>query len=375
MEKNKSGIERLRNNNYFRTVDYYLIVPVFLMTVIGIFVLSKVLSSGYEDYPRNLYKQIFAAGLGLTIALVICLLDTHFMKLVGWLIYAASLFLLILVPIDGFSMVDQWGADSWLSIPVVGMFQPSELAKIGLVMVSSFFFEQMYNNEIPFWKGMGYVALVYVPPLLLIFKQPDFGTAMVIMFSFVCILFVWGVKYRYFLLALSAGIVIGVPVIWNFYLASYQKKRILSLVFEGTDLKAEYNLMQSKDAIASGGLSGNNTGVFVRVPVKESDFIYAAVSEHLGFIGTTAVVLFAFFFLCRCIYVAAKSGRKAYSYITIGLASAFAFHFIENMGMSVGLLPVTGIPLPFISLGGTSMMVNYISFGIILNISMDRKIS
>ena len=79
MEKNKSGIERLRNNNYFRTVDYYLIVPVFLMTVIGIFVLSKVLSSGYEDYPRNLYKQIFAAGLGLTIALVICLLDTHFM--------------------------------------------------------------------------------------------------------------------------------------------------------------------------------------------------------------------------------------------------------------------------------------------------------
>lgn len=375
MEKGKSGIERLRNNNYLRTVDYYLIVPVFLLTVIGIYVLSKVLSSGFEDHPNNLYKQIFAAGLGLVITLVICLLDTHFMKLVGWCIYAAALFLLILVPIDGFSNVDKWGADSWLSIPVIGMFQPSELAKIGLVMVAADIFEKMGEKEISLLKGFGLLALVYGPPMLLILNQPDLGTAMVIAFSFVCILFVWGVKYRYFLLAISAVIVIGIPFIWNFYLKAYQKKRILSLVFEGTDIRGEYNLVQSKAAIASGGLAGNHTGVFVRVPVKESDFIYSAVSEHLGFIGTTAVLLLAFFFLCRSIYVAARSNRKAYSYIVIGLTAAFAFHFIENMGMSVGLLPVTGIPLPFISLGGTAMMVNYISFGIILNISMDRKIS
>ena len=375
MDKSKSGIERLRNNNYLRTIDYYLIVPVFMLTVIGIYVLSKVLSSGFEDYPHNLYKQIFAAALGLTIALVICLLDTHFMKLVGWAIYGVALFLLILVPIDGFSMESTWGADAWLSIPVVGMFQPSELAKIGLVMVSSNVFEKMAEKEITVLKGFGLIGLIYSLPLLLILKQPDFGTAMVIIFAFVCILFVWGVKYRYFFLALSSAIVIGVPFIWNFYLEPYQKKRILSLVFEGTDIKSEFNLVQSKAAIASGGLAGNNTGVFVRVPVKESDFIYSAVSEHLGFIGTTAVIALAFFFLCRSIYVAARSNRKSYSYIIIGLTAAFAFHFIENMGMSVGLLPITGIPLPFISLGGTSMMVNYISFGIILNISMDRKIT
>ncbi len=375
MEKSKSGIERLRNNNYLRTIDYYLIVPVFMLTVIGIFVLSKVLSSGYEDYPHNLYKQIFAAGMGLVITLIICLLDTHFMKLVGWAIYGAALFLLILVPIDGFSMESTWGADSWLSLPGLGMFQPSELAKIGLVMVSSYVFEKMGEKEISLLKGFGLIALIYSLPLLLILKQPDFGTAMVIIFSFVCILFVWGVKYRYFLLAISAAIVIGIPFMWNFYLEPYQKKRILSVVFEGTDIKSEYNLVQSKAAIASGGLAGNHTGVIVRVPVKESDFIFSAVSEHLGFIGTTAVILLAFFFLCRAIYVAARSNRKSYSYIIIGLVGAFAFHFIENMGMSVGLLPVTGIPLPFISLGGTSMMINYISFGIILNISMDRKIS
>ncbi len=375
MGKQKSGIVRLRNNNYLRTVDYYLIVPIFLLTVIGLYVLSRVLSSGYADYPNNLYRQIMAAGLGLVITLVICLLDTHFLKLVGWIIYAVALFLLILVPIDGFTLEDQWGADSWLNLPVIGNFQPSELAKIGLVMVVADVFERMNEKEISPLKGLALIAGIYGPPVLLILAQPDFGTCMVIIFSFVCILFVWGVKYRYFLLALSAAIVGGVPFVWTFYLEAYQKKRILSLVFEGTDPKAEFNLVQSKAAIASGGLSGNNTGVFVKVPVKESDFIYAAVSEHLGFIGTTAVIILAFFFLCRCIYVAARSKRKSYSYIIIGLTSAFAFHFIENMGMAVGLLPITGIPLPFISLGGTAMMVNYISFGIILNISMDRKIT
>ena len=93
----------------------------------------------------------------------------------------------------------------------------------------------------------------------------------------------------------------------------------------------------------------------------------------MGFIGTTAILVLAFFFLVRCLYVASKSSRKAYSYIIVGLTGSYAFHFIENMGMCVGLLPITGIPLPFVSMGGTAMMVNFISLGFILNISMDRK--
>ena len=168
-------------------------------------------------------------------------------------------------------MEDQWGADSWLNLPVIGTFQPSELAKIGIVMVVADVFQKMSDKEISMFKGLGLIALIYGPPVLLILSQPDFGTCMVIIFSFICILFVWGVKYRYFFLAISTAIVGGVPFVWAFYLKSYQKKRILSLVFEGTDPKAEYNLLQSKASIASGGLSGNNTGVFVKVPVKESD--------------------------------------------------------------------------------------------------------
>ena len=372
MNTGKSGIEQLRNN-YFRAVDYWLIVPVMVLTIIGLFVLSKVLSSGYTDYPQNLYKQAGAAVLGMFVALFICLLDTHFLKLIGWFMYGFSLLALMIMPFDGCDMTAKWGADAWMNAPIVGTFQPSEIAKIALVLVAAFIFEDMAEKRITLPKGFLRLGLVYIPPLFLIAIQPDFGTAMVILFTFACMLFIWGLKFRYVLLAIS-GVIVATPLVWKFYLDTFQKKRILSLLFSGSDPESEYNLVQSKMAIASGGLVGNQSGTSVHVPVKESDFIFSAISEHMGFIGTTAVIIFALVFLMRCLIVASKASQKAYSYAVIGLAGAFAFHYIENMGMCVGLLPITGIPLPFISLGGTSLLVNFISLGIILNISMEKSL-
>lgn len=373
MGKVDSGVVRLRGKDGLKAVDYYLVVPVLTMTVIGLYVLQKVLSKGYAAYPGNFYRQIVATVGGIIAAMIISVLDEHLLKVLGRIIYVAALFLLILVPIDGYSLADTWGADSWLKLPVIGNFQPSELAKIGLIMMAADIFEAMHNKEVTLLKGFGRMAAVYAPPMLLILAQPDFGTAMVIIFTFVCMLFAWGVRYRYFLLASSSLVVVIVPLVWTFYLKPYQKARILSLLFQGSSPRSEYNLQQSKLAIASGGLSGNHTGILTPVPVKESDFIFSAISEHMGFIGTTAVILLAFFFLCRCLYVAAKIPSKTYSYMLTGFTGYFAFHYIENLGMSVGLLPITGIPLPFISLGGTAMLINYIAFGVILNISINRN--
>ena len=373
MSKAGSGVVRLRGKDGLKAVDYYLVVPVLTMTIIGLYVLQKVLSKGYAAYPGNYYRQIVATVGGVIAALIISLLDEHLLKVLGRIIYAAALFLLALVPIDGYSLAGVWGADSWLKLPVIGNFQPSELAKIGLVMVAADIFEQMHNKEVTMLKGFGKMAAVYAPPMLLILSQPDFGTAMVIVFTFICMLFAWGVRYRYFLLAFSSFVVIVVPLVWSFYLKPYQKERILSLLFQGSSPQSEYNLQQSKLAIASGGLSGNHTGILTSVPVKESDFIFAAISEHMGFIGTTTVIILAFFFLCRCLYVAAKIKSKSASYMMTGFTGYFAFHFIENMGMAVGLLPITGIPLPFMSLGGTAMLINYIAFGVLLNISINRN--
>ena len=373
MSKVGSGVVRLRGKDGLKAVDYYLVVPVLTMTIIGLYVLQRVLSKGYAAYPGNYYRQIVATVGGVIAALIISLLDEHLLKVVGRIIYAAALFLLILVPIDGYSLAGVWGADSWLKLPVIGNFQPSELAKIGLVMLAADIFEQMHNKEVTMLKGFGKMAAVYAPPMLLILAQPDFGTAMVIVFTFICMLFAWGVRYRYFLLAFSSFVVIIVPLVWSFYLKPYQKERILSLLFQGSSPQSEYNLQQSKLAIASGGLSGNHTGILTSVPVKESDFIFAAISEHMGFIGTTTVIILAFFFLCRCLYVAANIKSKSASYMMTGFTGYFAFHFIENMGMAVGLLPITGIPLPFMSLGGTAMLINFIAFGVLLNISINRN--
>ncbi len=373
MDKAGSGVVRLRGKDGLKTVDYYLVIPVLAMTIIGLYVLQRVLSKGYAAYPGNYYRQIAATVGGIVGALIISLLDEHLLKIVGRVLYAAAVFLLLLVPIDGYSLAATWGADSWLNLPIIGNFQPSELAKIGLIMVAADIFESMHNKEYSFLKGFGIMAAVYAPPMLLILSQPDFGTAMVIAFTFVCMLFAWGVRYRYFLLAFSSFVVIVVPVVWFFYLKPYQKDRILSLVFQGSSPRSEYNLRQSQLAIMSGGLTGNHTGILTPVPVKESDFIFAAISEHMGFIGTTTVIVLAFFFLSRCLYVAAKVTSKSASYMLTGLTGYFAFHFIENMGMAVGLLPITGIPLPFISYGGTAMLINYLAFGVILNISMSRN--
>ena len=142
MSQGKSGIEFLRNNS-LRTVDFWLIIPILSITTIGLYVLNLVLSQGFEGYPGIFFKQVIAAVIGVTIAMTICLLDTQFMKLIGWILYGVSLLLLVWVIIDGFTLESTWGADSWMRLPVLGTFQPSELTKIGLVIVTSYVLEDM----------------------------------------------------------------------------------------------------------------------------------------------------------------------------------------------------------------------------------------
>jgi len=373
----RTGFEQLKRETYFSAMDYWILVPVLIISLIGLFVLNNVLADGFGDkYPMNFYKQAGAVLIGLLIALVLCLIEVPTLKLVGWSVYGSSLLLLLLVLVDGYSKELEWGADSWLNLPVIGSFQPSELTKIGLAMTSAYVFEAMQAKKLNFWKGGLLLLLLYAPPVLLIMKQPDFGTTMVIVFMFVCMLFIWGLRWRYVLLG-SSGMILMAVLAWIFYFSPYQKDRIITFLYPGHDPSASYNLLQSKLAIASGGLIGSTRDTPVHVPVKEADFIYTAVSEHMGLIGTSALLLLIFFFLARCLYVASKvqNQRPAAAYMLVGLTAALAFHFIENLGMCVGLLPITGIPLPFVSLGGTAMIVNFLALGVILSISMERNLT
>lgn len=371
MAEKRSGIEFL-HNPYFRAVDYWLIMPILLLTAIGIYVLNEVFAYADSGYPQNIYRQAAAAFIGTAIALVICLLETHFIKIIGWILYGISMVCLLIIPFDGYQQVE--GADAWLIIPYTGMtFQPSELLKIPLIILSAYFLMDIKEGNRSRLSGFLCIAAIYMPPSALILRQPDAGTLMVIIFAFCCILFVWGIKFRYIFIALS-GAIVAAPIIFQYVLQPFQRRRILSTYFPGSDPQADLNLELAKRAISLGGFTGSVADSPVNVPVKESDFIFSAVGEYMGFIGTTAVIILSTFFLLRCLYVASKSVEKEHALIVTGLMGSFAFHFIENMGMVVGLLPVTGIPLPFISGGGTALMVNFISVGIIMNISMYRNL-
>jgi rod shape determining protein RodA len=372
----KPGIERLKRITYFAAMDYWLLVPVLLISMIGLFVLNRVLSSGFDAYPMVFYKQAGAVLIGLLIALTLSLVEVPTLNLIAWIIYGTSLLMLVWVLVDNFSMIGEWGADSWLELPLIGTFQPSELAKIGLAMTSAQIFEGMTIGRLKKWQGGLSLAALYGVPLLLIREQPDLGTSMVILFMLICMIFVWGLRWRFILLGIS-GLVLAGVLAWLFILKDFQKSRIITFLYPGHDPAASYNLIQSKRAIASGGLTGNLQGNLVHVPVKESDFIFTAVSEHMGFIGTTALLILIFFFLARSLYVASKirTWRPALAYTMVGITAFLAFHFIENLGMCVGLLPITGIPLPFVSLGGTAMIVNFLALGVMLCISMERNLN
>ncbi|NLV99112.1 MAG: FtsW/RodA/SpoVE family cell cycle protein [Clostridiaceae bacterium] len=375
----KTDNKASRVDRFFRLLDYRMLVPVAVLVVIGLVVLNTVLKSGYGavifDYPNNFYKQVAIVLIGLLAAFIICLFEKPTLSLIGALIYGLSIILLIYVKIDGYRPVA--GADSWIYVPLVGSFQPSELAKIGVAMVTGPIFGQTKEGTISTKKGFAKIALLYAIPFLLVITEVDLGTSMVILFMFLSTLFVWGIKWRYIFASLAGISVVAVPLLWRFFLSGDQKNRILTFFFRGHDPAASYQINQSIAAVASGGIAGNTSGQYVNVPVKESDFIFPAISEQLGLIGSALVIMVAAYFIIYTLKRAAQIEKQSYSsaYVMVALIASIAFHYIENIGMTIGLLPITGIPLSFISYGGSSMIASFVLLGVLLNISMDYKLS
>lgn len=357
------------------SIDYWLFLPALLITLEGLYVQFKVLQAGYAgSFPGNFIKQTGAVFLGLILCLLFTWIEEPTLKLLSRLLYGLSILLLIYEKVDHYSLKGATGADSWIRVPFVGSFQPSELAKIAIALLAAELLVQIKNEEKPILKGMAQLAALYGVPLLLIIKEPDFGTAVVILVMLFATLFCWGISRK----VIGAGVLlvlVTIPLAWFFYFTPIQKNRILPYLFPGSQLVDTYNLDQARKAIASGGWLGNQSGVDVHVPIKESDFVYSAVSEHLGFLGTTLLILLVGLFLGRALWVARRAAlsNQASGYTAVALIASFSAHFIENMGMNVGLLPITGIPLPFVSNGGTSMVMNYIALGLLMNAAANLK--
>jgi rod shape determining protein RodA len=383
-------VEKTKGFNFFKQFDYSLFLAVVLLSGIGMAVLTsatRVMPGGAKNmielFPgfeinKIVITQAIGLMIGIVASLVISSIDYKDFRNLGILLYLFGIVLLVLVLIPGIG-VEKQGARSWFELPVMGSFQPAEIVKIAFIIFTSIFFERIKDGQKEKKYNKLKLLIYTVLPIGLVLKQPDAGTAMVFMFAFAVMVFICGVPFRYIFITLGTAFA-SAPFLWMYVLKEHQKKRFYSFLTPEKYAQGDaYNVIKSKIAIGSGQIwgqglmQGRQTQYEAGVPVKESDFIFSVVGEELGFIGAALILILIFFILLRCIYIARNSRDTYGAFLVVGLTGMMAFHFIENISMSMGLLPVTGIPLPFVSQGGSSMIANYVAVGVILSVSMRRK--
>ncbi|MBR1802510.1 MAG: rod shape-determining protein RodA [Clostridia bacterium] len=357
----------------FRNIEWGILACTILLIAIGLVALfSSTQNSNYEE----LKKQITWLMISVPIMMIVILIDYNLLTKISLVFYGISLILLIAVlftvPING--------ACSWF---VIGpfTFQPAEFAKIAVILLTAHVMVKIQErgaDEISRpWK-LGLICLTVLVPVLLIIKQPDYGTAIAFLVALIFMLFVAGIKKRYIVIALLL-IVTLVPLAYFFILPEHAKSRIDVYLNPNLDPRgAGYNIIQSKLAIGAGQflgmglLKGNQTQLGYLYP-KTTDFIFAVIGEEMGFVVAGTVIILYIILITKSIYIAKTAKDNLGAYIAAGISGIFFFHMVENIGMTMGLLPITGIPLPFVSYGGSSMLTNLILIAILLNISGRRK--
>ena len=356
----------------FKKFDFIFLFTMIALCIYGLIILkSATLSYGTDSYMKS---QIAAIILGLFAILFLVLLDYEFLGKMYIPIYIICNLFLIAVLIWGFGE-DEHGARSWLEMgPII--FQPSEFVKIGLIISLAKFIDnnkEKLNEPATLLKILAFAGL----PVVLILKQPDAGTALVFVFFIAIMLFVAGIKWRYIGMALLAGLA-AIPVLW-FRMDEYQQNRFFDFLEpERNPIGTGYQALQGKIAIGSGKIFGRGlfNGVFTQfnyIPEKQNDFIFAVLVEELGFIGGIVLIGLYFLLITRMIRIARNCNDLFGSLMVVGITSIFVFHIWENIGMTIGLMPVTGIPLPFISHGGTFMLTSMIGIGICLSVGLHRE--
>ena len=358
----------------FRELDYILIALSLICTAFGIVMISSAVRS-LDGSSRYVLIQAVAGGMGLLIMAALTAVNYEKVSTAWKVIYMGCVVLLILVLIVGTGREDT-GSHSWIRFGPIGI-QPSEFVKIGFIITLSkrvADFGESINEPKNILKLLAHLGIL----LCLILLQPDFGTSMVFIFIFAGIVFAAGISYKYILTAV--GTIIGIiPMAWFFLLKEYQKNRIRVFINPESDpLGSGYHVIQSKIAIGSGRLFGKGLyeGTQTQLgylPAKHTDFIFAVVGEELGLIGCAVVTGLLFSLVYRCLADSKRTKSDINRYICIGVACMFLAHIFENIGMCIGLMPVTGIPLPFFSYGGSSLITNFAAIGLVLSVHMRKK--
>jgi rod shape determining protein RodA len=372
--------------------DYVLAFLLFLLfcaSCIAIYS-AQTTSSQYDE--NFLLKQIIWYVVGLFIIGGIMMFEPDQIRKLSWYLYGFSIFILIALYFAPSSIAPKInGAKSWFSIPGFGSFQPSEITKVCLIVVLSHVIAKhnekwLHSSLQSDFLLLGKISLVASLPMGLIMIQPDLGTTLVMMAITVGLIFMSGISWKILLPIFTTitiivssifYLVLNAPHLLEKYLhvKQYQFGRIYSWLDPLTYSSGDgYHLLNSLKAIGSGMLSGKGIGSNeVYIPENHTDFIFTVIAEQYGFIGATIIICLLFLLLYHITKIGLLSNSEFTSYICVGVICMIGFHVIQNIGMTIGLLPITGIPLPFISYGGSSLIGNMFAIGLIFSIRFYYK--
>lgn len=371
-----------------KNIDYGLIGIVMLIFLIGLVIITSAtnvidlskdltLKDNIEEIINNGIKrqpkiQIIAFIIGIFAIIATLTIDYNSFGNAYKPLYIISILLLLTVYIPGLGVI-KGGARSWINFGIIDV-QTSEVAKLGFILSFAKYLEIKFE-KLDSIKDLIGPALFISPFILLLLKQPDLGSALVFIIIAFGMVFIAGINIKIVLYGGLIGIS-SMPLVYNF-LADHQKKRIDAFL-NPSDTSLNWHVDKSKTAIGSGMIYGKGIfkGTFHRgdfLPVQETDFIFAVLGEELGLIGCSAILSLYFLFLYKMIKIA-KNAKDVYGLLVVtGITFMFAFQIIENIGMTIGIMPVTGVTLPFLSYGGSSLITSMIALGLVLNVSMRNK--
>jgi len=356
----------------WKNMDYLLFVTILMIVFFGITIIYSATHTNSADPFVFVKKQ--ATWLLLGLLAMFAMMSIDYQQFPKWAkhIYIINLLMLLAVMFLGKSSL---GAQRWIEIgPIV--LQPSEFAKLSIIITLASLLQEKVG-QIKTLQDLLPILLHVGIPMVLIMKQPDLGTSLVFMAIFFGMIFASGVYWKPLSILCGLGLAV-MPFFWH-VLKDYQKKRLLVFLDPNVDpMGAGYHIIQSKIAIGSGGVFGK--GLFAGtqsqlnfLPEHHTDFIFAVVGEELGFIGVLFLLVLYFTVVWRGLKIASEAKDNLGLLLAVGVISMLVFHVLVNIGMNSGIMPVTGIPLPFMSYGGSAMLTNMMSMGLLLNVCIRKQ--
>ncbi|WP_028561852.1 FtsW/RodA/SpoVE family cell cycle protein [Paenibacillus pinihumi] len=375
--------------NKLKKLDWGIIIILILLMIISFFVVRSATVGFGERYENYDFKTLLFFALGFLVIICSVFIDYRLL-MKGW-IYLYILGILLLIGVYFFG-TEINGAKGWFKLPGGLLFQPAEFMKALLIIVLAVFMGKRQGDRLTFLSDLLPIALITFVPFLLVMIQPDLGNAIIYVFIVLGMLWIGNVKYVHVFIGLSvvvASLVLFVSLFNTFnteikdYLAEQKKihwyERINTFINpETASDAAKYQSDKSRIAIGSGGLTGDGymkgqSKTRGMIPYPYSDSIFVVIGEEFGFQGAAVLLLLYFLLIYRMIIIAFQCYDRRGSYIIIGIVSMYVFQIFQNIGMMIGLMPITGITLPFISYGGTSLILNMMCVGIVFSIKAHQE--